>query len=349
MHDHRHHDHPHPDPGSARRALSLALVLTLGFAAVEALGGWWAGSLALLSDAGHMLTDSASLALATVAAWLAQRPPSRRHSYGLGRAETLAALLNAVLMVVVVAAIAAAALGRFLDPVPVRGDLVTLIALVGLGVNLGAAWLLMGGQAPLAGPASGGEVQALAGRNINVRGALLHVLGDLLGSVAALVSGLVILHTGWTPVDPLLSLGIALLILISSLRLLRDALHSLLDGVPPELDLAAVGRTMASVEGVRSVHDLHIWSLSAEHTALSAHVVLRRMADWREVLSRLQALLAERFGIGHITLQPEIEETPVAFDPQSRAARPQSPPGPSPGRGRSAGPLGPGPSSGKMG
>jgi cobalt-zinc-cadmium efflux system protein len=330
MHDHHHrgHDHVHPEPGSSARPLALALALTLGFAAVEALAGWAAGSLALLSDAGHMLTDSASLALAAAAAWLAKRPPSRRHSYGLGRAETLAALLNAVLMIVVVAAISSAAAGRFLHPTPVRGDLVTLVALIGLGVNLGAAWLLMGGRLPYSAPASNGDSPIAAGRNINVRGALLHVLGDLLGSVAALVSGVVILHTGWTPVDPLLSLAIALLILISSLRLLRDAVHALLDGVPPELDLAAVGRAMAGVNGVCSVHDLHIWSLSAETTALSAHVVLRRMEDWRDVLTDLQALLATRYAIAHVTLQPETLETAVTFDPHARVARPRNFPGP---------------------
>jgi len=307
MHDHHHEDHDHAThhQGARRtpgRALGLALILTLGFAVVEALAGWVSGSLALWSDAGHMLTDSASLALAAAAAHLALRPPSRRHSYGLGRAETLAALLNALLMVAVVTAIAAAAVGRFLNPTPVRGDLVTLVALVGLGVNLGAAWLLMG-----------------QGSNLNVRGALLHVLGDLLGSVAALVSGVVILYTGWTPVDPLLSLAIAGLILVSSLRLLREALHALLDGVPPELDLAAVGRAMAEVDGVRSVHDLHIWSLSAQHRALSAHLVLRRMQDWGGVLERERALLETRFGIDHITLQPETLETVVPFDPRSRA------------------------------
>lgn len=301
---HRQHDHPggHHDHGDASgRALRLAVALTLGYALVEAAAGWASGSLALLSDAGHMVTDGASLALAAVAAWLARRPPSRRHTYGLGRAEALAALANTLLMVGVVAAIAAAAVGRFLSPVPVRGDLVTWVALVGLGVNLGAAWLLMGGRS-----------------NINVRGALLHVLGDLLGSVAALVSGVVILYTDWTPVDPVLSLVIAGLILVSSLRLLREALHALLDGVPLDLELNVVGTAMAGVEGVRSVHDLHIWSLSGETRALSAHVVLRRMEDWAGVLAGLRTLLAERFHIDHITLQPETQETSVAFDPRAR-------------------------------
>lgn len=297
MHDHaHHHGHAHAH-GDSRRVLTLALGLTLGFAAVEAIGGWLAGSLALLGDAGHMLTDSAALGLAAFAAWMARRPPSTRHSYGLGRVETLTALFNALLMVMLVTAITAAAVQRLLEPQQVRGGIVTWIALVGLLVNVAAAWLLMGGRA-----------------NLNVRAALLHVLGDLLGSVAALISGVVILYTGWTPIDPILSLFIVLLILISSLRLLREVVHTLLEGVPLHLEFEEVGRSMAGVEGVLSIHDLHIWSLSAETTALSAHVVLRRIDQWEPVLARLRDLLAQRFGIEHVTLQPEPVETIVRLE-----------------------------------
>lgn len=286
------HDHIHPRGDEhrtdSRRLLTLAVGLTLGYAVVEAVGGWLSGSLALLSDAGHMLTDSTALGLAALAAWMARRPPSPRHSYGLGRLETLAALVNALLMLALLTGITAAAVGRLLDPPPVRGGIVTWIALVGLFINIAAAWLLMGGRG-----------------NLNVRAALLHVMGDLLGSVAALVSGVVILYTGWAPIDPILSLFIVLLILVSSLRLLRQVLHTLLEGVPMDLDLEQVGRAMAGVDGVLSVHDLHIWSLSAETTALSAHVVLRRIDGWEPVLGRLRELLAGRFGIEHVTLQPE--------------------------------------------
>jgi cobalt-zinc-cadmium efflux system protein len=276
--------------------LLLALSLTLGFAAVEAVGGWLSGSLALLSDAGHMLTDSSALGLAALAAWFAARPPSNRLSYGLGRLETLAALFNVLLMIALVTAVSAAAVARLLDPPPVQGGIVIWIALIGLLVNLAAARLLMG-----------------RGDNQNVRAALLHVMGDLLGSVAALISGVVILYTGWTPIDPILSLFIVLLILVSSLRLLREVLHTLLEGVPAHLDLAEIGNAMADSEGVRSVHDLHIWAVSGETTALSAHVVVRRIDDWQPVLARLRGLLAERYGIEHVTLQPEPIETIVAF------------------------------------
>jgi len=293
MHDHAHPHGNHHRPNS-QRLLTLAVGLTLGYAIVEAVGGWLSGSLSLLSDAGHMLTDSTALGLAALAAWMARRPPSLRHSYGLGRLETLAALFNALLMLALLAAVSAAAVARLLDPPPVRGGIVTWVALVGLFVNIAAAWLLMGGRG-----------------NVNVRAALLHVMGDLLGSVAALISGVVILYTGWTPIDPILSLFIAVLILVSSLRLLREVLHTLLEGVPAHLNLEEVGRAMAGVDGVLSVHDLHIWLLSAETSALSAHVVLRRIDGWEPVLGRLRDLLAERYGIAHVTLQPEPVETIV--------------------------------------
>ena len=200
-HSHAHHDHPHgehdhvPQPGgaSARRALVIALVLTAGFAIVEAVGGWIAGSLALLSDAGHMLTDAAALGLALFADAVARRPPSKRASYGYGRAEVLAAFVNAIAMLAVVALIAIEAVRRLLEPAPVAGGIVAGIAAVGLGVNLFAAWIL-----------------SRASGSLNARGALLHVMGDLLGSLAALIAGGVILATGWTPIDPILSLAVAL-------------------------------------------------------------------------------------------------------------------------------------------
>ena len=262
-HHHGHGHHDHAAGSSSHRPLLLALVLTAGFAVVEAVAGWWSGSLALLGDAGHMATDSLSLGLAAGAALLARRPPSERHSYGLGRAETLAAVVNAVLMIAVVAVVTVEAFSRLGSPPPVAGATVTVVALIGLLINLGAAWLLAGSR-----------------ENLNVRAALLHVIGDLLGSVAALVSGIVILATGWTPVDPLLSLAIAALILVSAARVLREAVHALMEGVPLFLDVEEIGRAMAGQGGVHSVHDLHVWSLSAERTALSAHLVIADMSDW---------------------------------------------------------------------
>jgi len=283
-----HHSHHHAPGNGSHRPLLLALLLTLGFAVVEAVAGILSGSLALLGDAGHMLTDSLSLGLAAAAALIARRPPSPRHSYGLGRAETLAALVNAGLMIVVVFAIGIEAVARLQEPVQVRGGMVTVVAIAGLLINLAAAWLLAGHQ-----------------QNLNVRAALLHVIGDLLGSVAALVSGVVIMVWGWTTIDPLLSLAIAALILVSALRVLREALHALLEGVPLSLDTNEIGRALVEVDEVLEVHDLHIWSLSAEQVALSAHLVLDDIQGWERVLPASREMLASRFGIHHVTLQPE--------------------------------------------
>lgn len=280
------HSHDHYLP--AGRVLLWALAVTLGFAAVEAIAGLWSGSLALLSDAGHMVTDSASLGLAALAAWLAQKPPSQRHSYGLGRAEVVAALGNAVLMLALIVGIVVVAIDRLRVPQPVAGEAVTVVALLGLAVNVGVAWLLVRGE-----------------RTMNIRGALLHVFGDLLGSLAALVSGVVIWYTAWYPIDPLLSLVICALILAASLRLLRDAVHALMEGVPLHLSLEEIGTAIAAVGGVRSVHDLHVWMLSSNRTALSAHVVVDDLGRWDTILREISGMLHERFGIEHVTLQPE--------------------------------------------
>ncbi|MGE5241248.1 MAG: cation diffusion facilitator family transporter [Bacteroidota bacterium] len=281
-----HHHHAHATHGGSLR---WALILTLGFAAVEAFGGWWSGSLALLGDAGHMFSDAVALGLAALAAVISRRPPSARHSYGLMRAEVIAALLNGLLMLAVVLGIVVEAIRRLQQPQPVSGLTVVGIASVGLVINVIVALVLSRGE-----------------HDMNTRAALLHVMGDLLGSVAALIAGSVIYYTGWTPIDPILSLAICALILHSTLRLLRDALHVLMEGVPGHLDLNTVGHSLARVPGVVSVHDLHIWMLSSGMPALSAHVVLERMTDWTDILERMRDLLRERYGIDHVTLQPEI-------------------------------------------
>jgi len=303
-HAHAHEAHAHHQHADAGPRLVWALVLTLGFAGVEAAAGFWAGSLALLGDAGHMVTDSASLALAAFAAWLAQRPPTQRHTYGYGRVETLAALLNVLFMVLVVVAISVAAVGRVLAPVAVKGEAVTLVAALGLVLNIAVAWLLMHGE-----------------QTMNTRGALLHVLGDLLGSVAALVSGAVVLWTGWTTADPLLSLLICALMLASSLRLLREVLQALMEGVPADLSTEQVARALASVAGVASVHDLHIWTLSSRRVALSAHLIVESLAQWPTILASARHALAE-LGISHVTLQPEPLSNPVRWRPSAARTSP---------------------------
>lgn len=296
---HAHHGHQIADSGTA---LIWALVLTLGFAAIETVSGVWSGSLALLGDAGHMVTDSASLGLAAFAVWLSRRPPSQRHTYGLGRVETLAALLNVLFMVIVVVGLSVAAIQRILEPVTVNGQAVTLVALIGLSINVGVAWLLMRGE-----------------QTMNTRGALLHVIGDLLGSVAALIAGAVITFTGWTPIDPILSILICLLVLGSSLRLLREVLTALLEGVPAHLSVDQVGLALAAVPGVSSVHDLHIWTLSSSRVALSAHLIIDQLEQWPEILAAARHVLHHQ-GIEHATLQPESVAQQVRWFPRPTTA-----------------------------
>ena len=295
--DHAHeHSHHH---SAAGKALGIALILTLGFSVVELIAGWRAGSLALMADAGHMVTDGAALGLSAFAAWLASLPPSRRHTYGLGKAELLAALINALSMLVVVFFIGWEAWQRLQSPALIDGATVGVVALIGLVINLAVAWILSRGE-----------------QNLNVRAALLHVMGDALGSVAAIVAGGVIYFTGWTPIDPLLSLLIGGLILSSSVRLLKEALHGTLDGVPAHIDLDDLGRRLAGVPGVREVHDLHVWPIGAERLALSAHVRLENLDAWPQILDELSEI-AEHQGIEHVTFQPEsirsIQAEPVNF------------------------------------
>lgn len=281
------HSHTHHRPTTFNRPLFWTLFLTLSFAVVEAITGWWSGSLALLGDAGHMVSDSTALGLALFAAWVASRPPSARHSYGLGRAEVLAALINGLLMIALVVAIVVSAVERIQNPQPVAGGTVMGVATLGLAVNIMAVTLLSSGE-----------------QTLNTKGALLHVMGDLLGSVAALISGAVIYFTGWTPIDPILSVFICMLIVYSSLRLLREVLQVIMEGVPFDINLPEVGRTMAAIDGVHEVHDLHIWTLSSGRVALSAHLIVDNMPQWQQILAQQGSLLKQRFGIEHITLQP---------------------------------------------
>lgn len=283
-----HHTHDHSHGG--QRALLLALCFTTFFALVELIAGVWANSLALIGDAGHMITDSMALGLGALAAWMSRRPPSRRHSFGLKRAEVLGALLNVLFMIGVIVFIAIEALQRLATPQAVNGPLVMAVAAIGLAVNVGAAWVLHRGE-----------------QTLNVRGAMLHVMGDLLGSVAALVAGAVIWRTGWYPIDPLLSVFIGILIMLSSLRLLREVLHVIMEGVPRDIDLPELGRALASTPGVRHVHDLHVWVLDSSSYVAAAHVVIDDLTRWETRRQDLETLLATRFGIHHATLQPETE------------------------------------------
>ena len=273
----------------SRQPLLLALLLTLLFAALEALGGWWSGSLALTADAGHMLSDALGLGLAWAAQLVARRPVSARYSYGLGRIEPLVAFINAVMMLAVIFGIAHEAVHRFAQPQAIRSGWMLLIAGAGFCCNLLIARLLWHDHG-----------------NLNMRAALVHVLGDLLGSVAAMVAALVILYSGWQMIDPLLSLLVAGLILFSTVRLLLDSSHMLLEGTPRHLDHQAIGGELAAVPGIVGVHDLHVWQLDSHTISLSAHINLQTLAQWPRVLADCRQLLSAHFGIAHVTLQPEL-------------------------------------------
>jgi cobalt-zinc-cadmium efflux system protein len=279
--------HAHARSGS--RALALALVLVLGFAAVELVAGLLAGSLALLADAGHMLTDVAALGLSVFAIRLARRPPSARRTYGYVRLEILAALVNGATLLVIAGLIIFEAWQRLRAPLTIDAPIMLSVASVGLVVNVAGAVLL----------------HRHAHENLNVRGAYLHVLGDLLGSVGAIAAGIVVLTTGWTPVDPIASMAIALLILFGAWKLVREATDVLLESVPAHVDLAAIVADLAGIEGLDEVHDVHVWTLTSGFVALSAHGVIddpgvhTRVLD--EVRTRMQA-----HGVEHVTFQIEL-------------------------------------------
>ncbi|UXY15926.1 cation diffusion facilitator family transporter [Chitiniphilus purpureus] len=284
--DHAHHHHHHGAHATQKRLL-VALAITGGFGIVELVGGVWTGSLALISDAGHMFTDAAALLLAVIASLVGQRPADQRQSYGYARAEVIGALVNSIAMILLVVWITVEAVTRLLHPQPVNGLGVMGIAALGLVVNLISAWTLSHDH-----------------DNMNSRAALIHVLGDLLGSVAAIAAGAVIHFTGWQPIDPILSVAVCLLILRSTWQLLRQSTLVLMEGVPSRIRLDEVGYALASEPGVAQVHDLHVWHISQGRIALSAHLVIESSRQWPALLARLNALLAERFGIEHVTLQP---------------------------------------------
>jgi len=267
-----------------------AMLLTGGFMVVEVAGGLLAGSLALLADAGHMLTDTAALGFAWIAFRLARRPPDPQRSYGYHRFQILAAFLNGVILIAIVAWIAYEAVQRLNQPVEILGGLMLAVACVGLVVNLIAFAILHAGSRD----------------NLNVRGALLHVLGDLLGSLAAIVAAAVIITTGWTPIDPLLSMLVALLILRSAWMLVRQSTHVLLEGTPAEVDVSRLkSELVKTVADVQDVHHVHVWTLTSGRLVMTLHAHVREGADGQQTLRAIHSICRERFGVAHITVQIE--------------------------------------------
>jgi cobalt-zinc-cadmium efflux system protein len=291
---HEAHGHQHLARGAERhrddqRSLVLALALLVGVMAVELVFGLIASSLALLADAGHMLTDVFALALAVAAIGIAARPASKRWTYGLGRVEVLSAQVNGISLLLIGTWITYSAVRRLISPPEVRGGIVLVVAVFGALANIAAAAVLARGQS----------------ESINVRGAFLHVATDLAGFIGTALAGALILLTGWNRFDPIASLGVALLCFISAFSLTRESLRIVLEGSPGDIDPAAVGQMLASDAEVVEVHDLHVWTVTSGFPALSAHVLVQQESDCHAARARLAKALSERFGIDHTTLQVE--------------------------------------------
>lgn len=292
MHCHDHPPHATTHRPGQRRRLRAVLLLSVGYMAAEVVGGLLTNSLALLADAGHMLSDAAALALSLLAVWIAERPPTAQRTYGFYRTEILAALVNGAALVAVSLYIFVEAYHRLRSPPVVLGGTMMAVAAGGLVVNLVSLWLLGEGKE----------------QSLNVRGAWLHVLTDAFGSVAAIVAGLLIWAWGWQIADPLLSALIGLLIVYSAWRLVLESVSILMESAPVGIDVDAIRDAMVAVPGVAGVHDLHVWSITSGMDCLSAHVVLGEGPTPAELLTGLRRVLAERFSIHHVTIQIEPED-----------------------------------------
>ena len=291
LHAHKKGDakHTHSKQVSNQNLLLIALVLTLGFSGIEGAAAYFANSLALISDAGHMVTDAAALGLALLAQIISRRPPSPKHSFGFGRAEALAAFVNSIVMLALVVWIMVEAISRFYEPHKVDGLTVTVVAAVGLLMNIVVAWVLSRDK-----------------KSVNTRAALVHVMGDLLGSIAALVAGVVIQLTGWMPIDAILSILVSLLILKSTISILHESYHFLMEGVPLHIDYLQVGTDLRRVPGVLAVHDLHVWEMTPSFPALIGHIEIADIQEWPQIMARINEMLLDKHGIDHVTLQPEV-------------------------------------------
>ncbi|MED5501572.1 MAG: cation diffusion facilitator family transporter, partial [Pseudomonadota bacterium] len=278
-HDHSHDHAPTVTADSAKR-VRLAMILTAGFMLAEVVGGWLSGSLALLADAGHMFSDSFSLGLALFAFYMGDKAPDKLRTFGYQRFQVLAAFINGLTLLAIAVWILIAAIQRFTQPIEVLAGPMMTVAILGLLVNLVVFKILHGGDQ----------------ENLNLRGAVLHVIGDLLGSVAAIVASVVILLTGWTPIDPLLSMLAAALILRAAWKILRRSSHTLLEGTPEGVDVGQIRQALLGVDGVKSLHDIHVWGLTPQDPLLSVHLVIETPELHDDVIERAYDMLQSRFG-----------------------------------------------------
>ena len=291
--DHGHDGHAHDFRETSRRSLTVSLILISGYMLAEIVGGVVSGSLALIADAGHMLTDAAAIALALLAMWLSGRAASTTRTWGFHRTEVLAAMVNALALWLIAAWIVFEAVGRLTrhHEIEIVGRLIMAVGVGGLIVNLIAAWIL----------------HESSEHSMNVKGAFQHVVADLLGSIGVIVSGILILAFGWTIADPIISIIIAALILLGSWRLVYQVVHVLLEGTPERIDMFKLCSEIEDVEGVTVIHDVHAWTITSGYEALTAHVLIDPdyEGDLDRLLRRLRRIVTQDFGIGHVTLQVE--------------------------------------------
>lgn len=272
-----------------KRSLVLALSLTASYMTVQVVGGLWTGSLALLADAAHMLTDAGGLALALLAIRFAERAATPQKTFGYVRMEVLSALTNALVLLLMTVYILWEAAKRFQDPPEVLGWPMLVVAVIGLGVNLISMKLLAGGSS----------------ESLNVQGAYFEVLGDMLGSLGVIVAALVVMFTGWTLADPIIGAAIGLFIVPRAWNLLNQAIHILMEGTPPEVDISLLEKKLLAIDGVEAVHDLHVWTITSGLDAMSCHLVVTDMAVSRSALIAAQAAMKSEFGLDHLTIQVE--------------------------------------------
>lgn len=292
MEQHHHHDHHHHEITSLNKAFIIGISLNLAFVVAEFVSGFWYNSLGLLSDAGHNLGDVASLVLAMLAFRLAKVHPTDSYTYGYKKSTVLVSLLNAVILLVAVGIIIAESITKLLHPQPVEGDAIAWVAGIGVVINAVTAWLFMKDK----------------DKDLNVKGAYLHMAADALVSIGVVVSGIVIAHTGWYIIDPVIGLVIAIVIIVSTWGLLRDSLRLSLDGVPSGTDIGKVEEVIHTVEGVKRVHHLHIWAISTTETALTAHISIDNIDDMERIKQEIKQEL-QKVGVQHATLEFETVET----------------------------------------
>lgn len=301
--DHHDHDHSHTHAHGIRRegnkkSLSIALVITFGIMIAEVIGGWLTNSLALLSDAGHMLSDVGSLALSLLAVWFAARPASTSKSYGYYRFEILSALLNGMALFAIAGFIIWEAYSRFNEPPVVDSGLMMGIAFVGLVANVVSAWVLL----------RQGDVKG----NINLRSAYLHIIGDALGSVGAILAGFFMYQFGWYIADPIISVLMSLLILKGAWSVVRQSVHILMEGTPSKANIAEITAALAAIDGVTNVHDIHAWTVTSGYEVFTCHMLVHKGVSSSQVLAKAIPLIKEKFGISHITIQVMEEDADIS-------------------------------------